>query len=191
MAGSARYTVLLDANVLYPALLRDVLLSLAHADLYSAKWSAHIRDEWMRSLLRDRPTMHLQVRAAAQAMEQAIPDCLVTGYEHLIPGLELPDPDDRHVLAAAIAGHADAIVTWNAKDFPQMVLSQFGIELQTPDEFVLNQIMLRGATSLSAIKSMRARWARPEVSAPALVDLLEKRGLPMTAAHLRDVVDLI
>lgn len=191
MAGSARYTVLLDANVLYPALLRDVLLSLAHADLYSAKWSAHIRDEWMRSLLRDRPTMHLQVRAAAQAMEQAIPDCLVTGYEHLIPGLELPDPDDRHVLAAAIAGHADAIVTWNAKDFPQMVLSQFGIELQTPDEFVLNQVMLRGATSLSAIKSMRARWARPEVSAPALVDLLEKRGLPMTAAHLRDVVDLI
>jgi predicted nucleic acid-binding protein len=191
MAGSARYTAVLDANVLYPALLRDVLLSLAHADLYSAKWSAHIRDEWTRSLLRDRPTMGVQIRAAAAAMEEAIPDCLVTGYEHLIASLQLPDPDDRHVLAAAITGHADAIITWNAKDFPQEVLDAFGIELQTPDEFVLNQLMLRGSTALMAIKAMRARWARPEVSPQMLVDLLEKRGLPQTAAHLRDVAELI
>lgn len=191
MAGSARYTAILDANVLYPALLRDMLLSLAHADLYSAKWSAHIRDEWVRSLLRDRPDMAEKIQAAAHAMEQAIPDCMVTGYEHLIDSLELPDPNDRHVLAAAIAGHADAIITWNAKDFPQVLLDPFGIELQTPDEFVLNQVMLRGPTSLMAIKAMRARWARPEVSAQDLVDLLEKRGLPQTAAHLRDVVELI
>lgn len=65
MAGSSRYTAVLDANVLYPALLRDVLLSLADADLYSAKWSVHIRDEWMRSLLRDRPEMGVQIAAAA------------------------------------------------------------------------------------------------------------------------------
>ncbi|WP_238587661.1 PIN domain-containing protein [Caenimonas sp. SL110] len=182
---------MLDANVLYPALLRDLLLSLAHADLYSAKWTPHIRDEWTRSLLRDRPTMTEKIRMAASAMEEAIPDCLVTGYEHLIEGLTLPDPDDRHVLAAAIAGHADAIVTWNEKDFPNEVVDAFGIELQTPDEFVLNQIMLRGAVALSAIKAMRERWGRPQVTAVALVDLLEKRGLPQTAAHLRDVVTLI
>lgn len=126
MAGSARYTAVLDANVLYPAMLRDLLLSLAHADLYSAKWSAHIRDEWSRSLLRDKPRMRAQVVAAAQAMEEAIPDCLVTGYEHLIDGLRL-----------------------------------------------------------------RERWARPQYDAPALVALLEKRGLPQAAAHLRDVVALI
>ena len=71
------------------------------------------------------------------------------------------------------------------------MLDAFGIELQTPDEFVLNQLMLRGTTSLMAIKAMRARWARPEVTAHALVDLLEKRGLPQTAAHLRDLVELI
>lgn len=75
MAGSAQYTAVLDANVLYPALLRDVLLSLADADLYSAKWSVHIREEWTRSLLRDRPGMEAQIAAAAQAMEEAIPDC--------------------------------------------------------------------------------------------------------------------
>jgi hypothetical protein len=95
------------------------------------------------------------------------------------------------VLAAAITGHADAIITWNSKDFPQAVLDAFGIELQTPDEFVLNQLMLRETISVTAIKAMRARWARPEVSAQALVELLEKRGLPQTAAHLRDVVELI
>jgi predicted nucleic acid-binding protein len=191
MAGSARYTVVLDANVLYPTLLRDLVLSLAHADLYSAKWSAHIRDEWMRSLIRDRPHMRAKIEEAARTMESAIPDCLVTSYEHLIPGLELPDPDDRHVLAAAITGHADAIITWNEKDFPNAVLDSFGIELQTPDEFVLNQIMLRGTVALAAIKAMRARWERPEVSSIALVELLERRGMPQTAAHLKDVVDLI
>lgn len=184
MAGSAQYTAVLDANVLYPALLRDVLLSLADADLYSAKWSVHIREEWTRSLLRDRPGMEAQIAAAAQA----IPDCLVSGYEHLIEGLKLPDPDDRHVLAAAITGHADAIVTWNEKDFPREILDPFGIEVQTPDEFVLNQPMLEKLTAFAALKRMRERWARPHYDAPALVALLEKRGLPQTAAHLRDVV---
>lgn len=191
MAGNARYTAVLDANVLYPALLRDLMLSLAHADLYSAKWTGHIRDEWTRNLLQTRPSMADKIKAAADAMEQAIPDCLVLGYEHLIDGLQLPDPDDRHVLAAAIAGHADAIITWNEKDFPAEALDPFGVEVQTPDEFVLNQIMLRASVALTAIKNMRQRWERPEVTAIGLVELLEKRGLPQTAAHLRDVVELI
>lgn len=191
MAGSSRYTVVLDANVLYPALLRDLLLSLAHADLYSAKWSSHIRDEWTRSLLRDRPQMGDRIAEVARLMEAAVPDCLVQGYEHLIENLHLPDPDDRHVLAAAIAGHADAIVTWNERDFPQSALDPFGIEVQSPDEFVLNQLMLEKIPALTAIKRMRERWERPQYDALALVDLLEQRGLPQTAAHLRDLIDLL
>jgi predicted nucleic acid-binding protein len=191
VAGSAQYTAVLDANVLYPALLRNVLLSLADADLYSAKWSVHIRDEWTRSLLRNKPGMEAQISAAARAMEEAIPDCLVSGYEHLIEGLQLPDPEDRHVLAAAIAGHADAIVTWNEKDFPREILDPFGIEIQTPDEFVLNQLMLEKVTALAALKRMRERLARPQYDAQALVALMEKRGLAQTAAHLLDVVALI
>jgi hypothetical protein len=135
--------------------------------------------------------METQIAETADAMEEAIPDCLVSGYEHLIDGLKLPDPDDRHVLAAAIAGHADAIVTWNEKDFPKEVLDPFGIEVQTPDEFVLNQLMLDNVAALASIKRMRERWARPQYDALALVALLEKRGLPQTAAHLRDVVALI
>ena len=191
MAGSARYTAVLDANVLYPALLRDMLLSLAHADLYSAKWSAHIRLELVRSLTTNFPNSQSTIEQLADTMEASIPDCLVTGYEHLINGLDLPDQDDRHVLAAAITGHADAIITFNHKDFPNEILDSFGIELQTPDEFVLNQIMLKGTIALSAIKAMRLRWERPQCTAMALVDLLEQRSMPLTAAHLKDVVDLI
>ena len=191
MAGSARYTALLDANVLFPALLRDVLLSLALADLYSAKWSADIRRELEASLLGKFPDMSDKVSNLADCMEEAIPDCLVTGYEGLIEGLHLPDSDDRHVLAAAIVGHADAIVTFNQKDFPQEVMDSFGIELQTPDEFVVNQLMLKGTVALAAIKAMRARWDRPPLSSEEFVDLLERRDLPQTAAHLRDQVTLI
>lgn len=115
-------------------------------------------------------------------MEDAISDYLVSGYEHLIEGLKL---------AAAITGHADAIVTWNEKDFPREVLDPFGIEVQSPDEFVLNQLMLEKITALAALKRMRERWARRPHDAIALVALLGKRGLPQTAAHLRDVVALI
>lgn len=90
-----------------------------------------------------------------------------------------------------LAGHADAIVTWKEKDSPKEVLDPFGIEVQTPDEFVLKQLMFDNVAALASIKRMRERWARPQYDAPALVALLEKRGLPQTAAHLRDVVALI
>lgn len=191
MAGSARYTAILDANVLYPALLRDVLLSLAHADLYSARWTSQIEEEWMTALLRDRPGMERNIQSAAESMRAAIPDCLVVGYEPLIDALKLPDPKDCHVLAAAIAGHADAIVTSNVKHFPAETLAKFDIELQTPDEFIVNQIMLQKLQALAAIKRMRQRWERPELGPGDLLDLFEKRKLPLTAAHLRDAIELI
>ena len=191
MAGSARYTAILDANVLYPQLMRDVLLSLAHADLYSARWTTDIEHEWMKALATNFPGQDAKILKTAEQMRQAIPDCMVTGYESLIPSLSLPDPDDRHVLAAAIAGHADAIVTSNGKDFPEEVLDSFGIELQSPDEFVVNQIMLNKIRALSAIKDMRMRWQRPEITPAALIDLFARQNMPIAAAHLADAVSLL
>ncbi len=191
MAGAAGYTAVLDANVLYPALLRDVLLSLAHSNLYVARWSVQIEDEWTRHLIDERPEHDAQIRRTAEAMRTAIPDCLVTGHESVIPTLTLPDPNDRHVLAAAIVGHADAIVTSNIKDFPLEILAQYDIELQTPDEFVANQIMLHKVRSLSALKRMRERWQRPEMSAQEMIARMELRGLVVSAAHLADAVDLL
>ena len=191
MAGSARYTAILDANVLYPQLIRDTLLSLAVEGLYHARWSATIHDEWTRSLLKNRPELIDRLPLVVERMNASVPDCLVTNYEKLSPTIELPDPDDRHVVAAAIVGHADAIVTFNTKDFPMAVLQPYGIEVQHPDEFLMNQLQLHEIPALKAIKKMRARWTNPARPAQELVDAFEKRGLPMTADLLREAITLI
>ncbi len=103
MAGSSRYTAVLDANTLYPAPLRDLLLSLAVDGLYHAPWTARIHDEWVRNLTGNRPELKPRIGVLVELMNRSVPDCLVDNYEGLIAGLVLPDPDDRHVLAAAIA----------------------------------------------------------------------------------------
>lgn len=103
----------------------------------------------------------------------------------------LPDPDDRHVLAAAIVGHADAIVTFNLDDFPQPYLAQFNIEVQHPDRFVTHQFHLHKLKALTAIKQMRARWSRPARSAEELLQALHGRGLTLSADLLKEAIDLI
>ena len=187
MAGSARYTAVLDANTLYPAPLRDLLLSLAADGLYHARWTARIHDEWVRNLGRNRPEIESQLAALVDLMNRSVPDCLVENYEGLVAGLVLPDPDDRHVLAAAIAGHADAIVTFNLRHFPAAALEPYRIEAIHPDDFVLNQVELQPYEALAAVKKMRARLTRPPQSAAELIATLARSGLPASAAQLRQV----
>ena len=127
----------------------------------------------------------------AGSARSSVPDCLVTHFEMLADSIELPDRDDRHVVAAAIVGHADAIVTFNLKDFPRAVLQPYGIEVQHPDEFVVNQLQLKKIPALSAIKKMRARWTNPARSAQELITAFELRGLPLTAVLLREAAALI
>src|ERR1035437_3804649 len=125
----SRFTVVFDANVLYPAPLRDLLMRLATTDLFRARWTERIHDEWMRNLLKNRLDIQpAQLLRTRQLMDMNCHDCLVTGYEVLIDQLQLPDNDDRHVLAAAIRCGADAIITRNLKDFPDAELSKYGIE---------------------------------------------------------------
>lgn len=113
----AAFTVFYDANVLYPAELRNILMHLALAGLFRAKWSAAVHEEWMSSLLEKRPDLdRAKLERTRALMDKHAEDALVTGYEDLIPGLQLPDADDRHVLAAAIRGRADVIVTMNLRD---------------------------------------------------------------------------
>jgi hypothetical protein len=191
MAGSSRYTAILDANVLYPNLLRDILLSLAVAGLYHARWTARINDEWTRNLVANRPDIEPKIGLLLEQVNAAVPDCLVENYEFLIDSLVLPDVDDRHVLAAAIVGHADAIVTANLKDFPAKVMAQYGIEAQHPDDFIMNQLELRPFEALEVFKRVRAKRRKPECSAAELIDIVEKSGLPQTAQHLRAHTGLI
>jgi predicted nucleic acid-binding protein len=130
-------TVLYDACVLYPAPLRDLLMLLALTDVFKARWTDEIHDEWTRSVLSDRPDVAPESLARCrQLMNEHVSDCLISGYELLIPTVTLPDPDDRHVLAAAIHGGADLIVTFNLNDFPAPTLDQFHIRAVHPDEFI-------------------------------------------------------
>jgi hypothetical protein len=191
MAGSSQYTAILEANTLYPAPLRDLLLSLAVDGLYHATWTDRIHGEWVRNLSRNRPELEPQLGALIELMNRSVPDCLVENYEGLIAGLALPDPDDRHVLAAAIADHADAIVTVDLKDFPADALDPHQIEAIHPDDFVLNQLELRPYEALAAVKKMRARLNRPPQTAAELIATLERSGLPASAAHLRQAQALI
>ena len=191
MAGSARYTAVLDANVLYPTLVRDMLMSLATADLYHARWTSQIHDEWTRALAKNRPDIAEKLPDVVTLMNRAVPDCLIENYESLIPAIQLPDANDRHVVAAAIRGHADAIVTFDVDDFPLDELNKYNIEIQHPDTFILNQIHLHKIGALSAIKRMRARWRNPEFTAEELVRTLETRGLPFSADSLREAIELI
>src|SRR4051794_19219985 len=100
------FTALLDACVLYPPSVRDVLLSLAFTDLFRARWTIRIQEEWLEAVLRKKPEISDGLRRTQQRMLEAIPDAIITGHEGLINGLVLPDLDDRHVLAAAIVGRA-------------------------------------------------------------------------------------
>src|ERR1035437_9280364 len=129
------FTVVFDACVLYPASLRDVLLELSTEGIFRARWTDKIHEEWISNLLKNsdgKITPEILARTR-ELMNQAVPDCLVTGYEQIIESLDLPDKDDRHVLAAAIVAKAGAIVTMNLKDFPDANLDEFGIEAQHPD----------------------------------------------------------
>lgn len=128
------YTALLDACVLYPAALRDLLMRLAVTDLYRAKWTSDIHDEWMRNLAARRPDIPRErIGRIRELMDSHVRDSIVENYAPLIAGLALPDPKDCHVLAAAIKGRADVIVTFNLKDFPDEALAPYGIEAQHPD----------------------------------------------------------
>ncbi len=111
-----RVTAVYDANVLYPAPLRDLFIRLAQAGLVRGRWSETIHEEWFRNVLNDNPQLSAGRLARTRAlMNEAVRDCMVTGYEELIDALTLPDPHDRHVLAAAIRAGAEVIVTFNLK----------------------------------------------------------------------------
>lgn len=192
MAGYCRYTAVLDACVLYRAPLRDLLLSLGAAGIFAARWTNRIQDEWIRHLSANRKDINPEALCrTVAAMNSAIEDCLIEEYEYLIDSLALPDPDDRHVLAAAIAGHADAIVTFNLKDFPGANTGAHGIDILHPDDFLIAQYDLDPIRVLSTIKVLRNRLRNPPRSAEELVMTYERQGLPQMCKVLSAAIDLI
>lgn len=190
--GVSPITVVYDACVLYPAPLRDLLLRLAGKELFKARWSLQIDEEWKRNLLRNRPDLNRQQLDRVSAlMEAAVPGALVEGHEQLVTSLVLPDPDDAHVVAAAIKSNAQVIVTFNLKDFPAVVLTAFDVYAQHPDEFIMDLWDLDQAAVLAAVAEMRQALVRTPFTVPELLECLLKQGLPKTVSVLTGYAVLI
>jgi predicted nucleic acid-binding protein len=166
----AQLIAIYDACVLYPAALRDFLMQLALSDLFQAKWTDRIHDEWIRNLLENRPDLKKEhLEKTKRLMNAATRDCLVERYDALIESVKLPDEDDRHVLAAAIHAHAGVIVTFNLKDFPAKTLRPHKIEAIHPDEFILRLVEMDSAAVCEAARKNRARLRNPPKSVERLM----------------------
>ena len=186
------FTVLVDSCVLYPAPLRELVMRLVLEDLFRARWTERIHGEWIRSVLKDRPDLKRErLERTRSMMDSHALNALVTGYEPLIEGLSLPDPDDRHVLAAAIHSQSNLLLTFNLKDFPAASLSPFGIEAQHPDEFLLHQWSLNQPKVLMALRTQRANLRNPSVKSLEFLDTLRQQQLPQFVSELQRYADVI
>jgi len=181
----SNFTAVYDACVLYPAPLRDLLMWLGLSGRFRARWNPQIHEEWKRSVLRDRPDLTAeQLNRTSDLMDRAIPDARVTGHEAIAENLRLPDPGDRHVLAAAIRCGASVIVTFNEKDFPAEALEPFGIEAQHPDLFIDNLFDLDPAAVIAAAQRQRSQLKNPPMAVDAYLDVLLRQGLAQTTQAL-------
>lgn len=183
------FIVVYDACVLYPAPLRDLLMRVAQAGLVRARWTDHILDECFRNIAVARPEIPTTaLERTRRLMNASIANALITDWESLIAGLELPDPDDRHVLAAAIRGGAQVIVTTNLRDFPTHRLKPYGVEAQHPDDFLLGLVDLAPAAIANIVAQQATALKNPPRSAAELLVTLRNNGLVQTVAKLHDVL---
>ena len=160
------------------------LLRIAEVDLYRPLWSARVLDEMVFAIEHVHPDLaDGRARARADTMLGAFDDACVTDWESLEQGLRLPDPDDRHVVAAALRGRAGLIVTMNLKDFPVGVLSAVGLEVQHPDEFLMNQLDLEPDLTMATLHRQAAATNRPSLQTQDILTRLARCGVPQFAAH--------
>jgi len=180
------FVVVYDASVLYPSVLRDLLIRIAQSGLVQAKWTEGILDEMFAALRRQRPDLDSSKLDRTRAlMAAAVRDWKVSGYEDLVDSLKLPDPNDRHVLAAAIKAKAQVIVTSNTRDFPSAALRNWDIDPKSPDEFVRDQISLDRSAVYASVQQIADSWKNPPGSIEDVLDRLERSGLAISVAELR------
>lgn len=175
----ARYAVVLDACVLVPIALADTLLRIAEHELYRPLWSDRILAEAADAVLEVHPDIPPeQVGKRFAAMDEAFEDARVEGWEHLEATVTLPDPDDRHVVAAALRGRADAIITTNVRHYPTDTLEPLGIEVIHPNSFLLDQLDLAPRIVLDVLREQAANTHHPPLTPIDLIARLARAGVP-------------
>lgn len=181
----ARYTVVLDACALVPIVLADTLLRLAERGLYQPLWSDRILAEAQEAILEIHPGIGAAlITKRFDDMRRAFDDAVVTGWEELEGGVSVPDQDDRHVVAVAIRGGAQAIVTNNLVDFPVESLAPFDLEAVHPDAFLLDQLDLNPVAVQEAIREQADHSEAPPLTAHDLISRLDRAGVPQFADEL-------
>ena len=184
------FTAFFDSNVFFGTRLTSLILFMAQSGHFRARWSDDVHLEWIKAAMAKRPNLTEQdLNRRRDMMDSAVLDCKATGYEALIPCLTLPDPDDRHILAAAIRSSASVIVTFNEKDFPEDALKPFGLHTRHPDQFLLDLESLDGA---AFIKQVRSDWThyRDRMPFKNYVEGLRAANVPLTAQFLESVAIL-
>lgn len=169
--------VLIDANVLFPTVMRETVLGVAASGGFAPLWSARILEEWARATRRLPPGAEAIARAEIAAMRAAWPEAEVPPAPDLEARLSLPDPNDRHVLAAAISGRADVLLTCNRGDFPARTLARHGLALRDPDGFLLD-LAAEGLDLAAVAARVRARAEAASGRPQPLRPLLRRAGLP-------------
>ncbi|HJP76356.1 MAG TPA: PIN domain-containing protein [Pseudonocardiaceae bacterium] len=162
------FPALLDANVLVPIHLTDLLLRLAEAETYRPLWSEQVLQEVERNL----PKVGVRVEKARRrvgVLRNEFPDAMVTSYEPLVDAMT-NHPKDRHVLAAAVRANAEIIVTANVRDFPESACAPYDIGVVHPDDFLLDQLDLYAEETLLCLRQLVADRRRPPTPMPAFLD---------------------
>lgn len=186
------FTAFFDANVFYGARLRSLILFLAQTKLFRARWSDRVHDEWIRNLLEKRPSFQrADLMRTRQLMDAAVLDALVTGYEPLINAMDLPDPDDRHVLAAAVVCKASCIVTFNISDFPEESLTPYGLHAVHPDNFLRDVESVDPAAFADAVWEDLDHYRTPPLDLPEYVVALRKAGVPRIAEQISKLAPIL
>jgi hypothetical protein len=162
-------------------------MELALSGLFRARWSSDIHREWMHAVSEKRGISLAQLDATRLAMDESVPDGCVTGYEDLIAALTLPDPGDRHVLAAAIRCDANVIVTFNATDFPLEAIAKYGLTTANPDAFMIAIDDVDPGALIDAARRDLAHYKNPPLPFEEYLDGLRAGGVPMTAARLAGI----
>ena len=163
---------LLDACVLYPIGLRDTLLNVAEAGFYRLLWTEEILAETSRNIVEHTPGLTIEhLNKTFAAMRRAFPEAMVEGFEHRVEEMT-NDPKDRHVLAAAVVGGADIVVTANLRHFPKSACSPHGILVQSPDEFLCDALSARPGVMVAVIRAQAARKLRPPTSVDQMLERL-------------------
>ena len=185
LINSARFTALIDANVLFPIVVRDYLLWLSINDLYSPKWSSKLQEEFCAIFEKKKLGLSSEkIKNQVRLMNKACPDALVVKYESLIESVKLPDENDRHVVAAAIKCNANVIGTYNLKDFPNEYLNSIGLSAVDPDTFIADMIDLSPEKCCDAFREMVLSKKKPPYDEPQYLEILKRNGLIQTAEEL-------